>query len=269
MEATKSTRPLDPATFEVTVTGKAEIPHPAERGLINVTVASAGQNKAAVSDEVVTTAKHIEALLSELCPKDDSPEAKAASPLAHWDKTSLSATSYVPRDKDGNEKPRQYDASVTFDIRFKEFKALGRFGTKVSSLNHVEVQNISWILTAETEKSFQSKLRRDAAKDAMDKARDYCEVLQCTNLRPIELEEGRSHTGVYRPNYSYGMSQDVGSRRMHQSAQASMQSMQRARQSHPGSDSRSEDLEFRPQEVRLSMDVTIKFHADPATARSA
>lgn len=58
MEATKSTRPLDPTTFEVTVTGKAEIPHHAERGLINISVASESLNKAAVSDEVITAAEN-------------------------------------------------------------------------------------------------------------------------------------------------------------------------------------------------------------------
>ncbi|EME46137.1 hypothetical protein DOTSEDRAFT_78518 [Dothistroma septosporum NZE10] len=259
MQATESTRPLDPATFEVTVTGAAEIPHPAERGLINVSVASEGLNKAAVSDDVVTTSKHIESLLSELSPEDESAEAKEASPLAHWDKTSLSATSYIPYDNDGNEKPRQYKASVTFDIRFKEFKALGRFGTKVSSLNHVEVKNISWILTTDTEKSFQSKLRRDAAKDAMDKARDYCDVLQCTNLRPIELQEGRCSTGIRQLHNSYPASQEPGSHPR----------MQIARRSTGGKATTSEDLEFRPQEVRMSMEVVIKFHADPASTRGA
>ena len=133
--------------FEMTVSGKAEIPHPAERALINVTVSSEGTNKPSVSDEVITTAKHIETLLRELSPANDSPEAKAAAPLAHWDKTSLSSTSYIPTQwnpqKSVHEsQPRRYRASITFDIRFKEFKALGSFGTKISSMPHVEVSNI-------------------------------------------------------------------------------------------------------------------------------
>lgn len=180
--------------FEMTVSGKAEIPHPAERALINVTVSSEGANKTSVSDEVITTAKHVESLLSELSPANDSPEAKAAAPLAHWDKTSLSSTSHVPtqwnEQKNLHESlPRRYRASVTFDIRFKEFKALGSFGTKISSMPHVEVSNIDWILTDVTEKAYRSRLRREAAQDALEKVQDYCHILGCQNIRATELEE--------------------------------------------------------------------------------
>ena len=77
------------APFIINVTGRAEIPHPAERALIHVSVASSGINKAAVSDEVLTTARHIEGLLRQLSPQEDTPEAKQAAALAHWSKTSV------------------------------------------------------------------------------------------------------------------------------------------------------------------------------------
>ena len=110
------------APFSLKVTGNAVIPHPAERAVINVAVESSGQNKATVSDEVLTTAKHLETLLRQMAPSDRTPEAKQASPLAHWSKTGLTATSHIPWVNSpfgiGNtapeQQPRQYDASITF-----------------------------------------------------------------------------------------------------------------------------------------------------------
>ena len=185
--------------FVINVDGHAEIPHPAERAVINVLVASAGTNKASVSDEVLTTARHLETLLRELSPNEETPEAKAASPLAHWSKTSLSATSHVPYNHQKEiYEARQFNASISFDIRFKEFKALGSFGSRLSALSHVEVPNINWILTEATEKSYRSQLRKEAARDSLQKAREYCEVMNCTNVRPVELEEGYSSSGSHR-----------------------------------------------------------------------
>ena len=243
--------------FMVRVSGGAEIPHPAQRALIDVVVSSSGSVKAAVSDEVLTTARHVEALLGELSPTDDSPEAKQAAPLAHWSKTSLSATSYIPDyDPPATPPPRQYDASINFDIRFKEFKALGAFGAKLSALSHVEVQKIRWILTNATEKSFRSRLRKEAARDALTKAQDYCEVLGCAGLRPIELEEFSYYSGSIssnRGNYA-------------RASQEPMQVAKRAAKAPAGQDERDErdesPLEFRPEEVKMTLGIQVKFHAE-------
>jgi uncharacterized protein YggE len=236
-----------PEPFVITVSGKAEIPKPAERAIINVVVSSSGTNKQAVSEEVMTTSKHVESLLREMAPKDESVEAKQASPLAHWSKKSMTATSHVPYHNHDKPAPsRIYDCSVNFDIRFKEFKALGSFGEKLSALSHVEVRNIQWALAPGTEKTFHSRLRKEAAQDALQKARDYCEVLGCTNLRPVDLSEG-------------GMAPTFGNARM-----AQMQQMQVQQPYGPGGNGNRDEspLEFRPEEVRMSMEVTVKFHAE-------
>lgn len=271
--------------FEMTVSGKAEIPHPAERALINVTVSSEGTNKPSVSDEVITTAKHIETLLRELSPANDSPEAKAAAPLAHWDKTSLSSTSYVPTQYNSEKNiheslPRRYRASVTFDIRFKEFKALGSFGTKISSMSHVEVGNIDWILTDITEKAYRSRLRREAAQDALEKVQDYCEVLGCQNIRATELQEITiSSHAIGRTSKMKTSNVAMQSMQMAPSNQMARQMCKsafflafeqfadhsKARNENMGDDEiarQSAELEFRPQEVRMTHEITIKFQAE-------
>lgn len=213
---------------------------------MNVVVSSTGINQAAVSDEVLTTSQHVEELLRPYAPIDDTPEAKVAAPLAHWNRTSLSSTSHVPYvHEDKPPKPRLYVCKVTFDIRFKEFKALGAFGAKLTALPHVEMNNINWILTPATEKSFKSQLRKEAALDALQKAQDYCEVLGCTNPRPVNLTEGGiNDDGWNGPG-------------MHVQQQSRM--MQSARSAPPGEKT---ELEFRPQEVKMRMHLTVKFHAE-------
>jgi hypothetical protein len=240
------------ASFTIELEGQAEIPHHAERALIHVSASSTGLNKAAVSDEVLTTAKHIENLLRDLAPVDDTPAAKDAASLAHWSKTSLSSTSWLPWDHRANKhKAREYNACIKFDIRFKKFKELGEFGARLSALEHCEVTDIDWILTAATEKSYRAQLRRAAAHDAMQKAQDYCDVLGCTNVRPVKLEETQ---GAHRISALDRRNMGV-----------SYQPMQVAPGYGPQSavEQRNEStLEFRPQEVRMKMSVCVKFCAE-------
>ncbi|KAK4503972.1 hypothetical protein PRZ48_004887 [Zasmidium cellare] len=175
--------------FELKIQGAATIPHPAERALINVHVTSEGTNKASIADEVITTSKHIEDLLREIAPKDDSAEASAASPLAHWNKTSLISRSWMPKDEHkGEVPPMKYSATVKYDIRFKEFKALGSRGI--------------------TENNYYSHGERSFRK----------EHIATQHQRAM----GETHGKFEKPD----------------------------------------ELEFRPQEVKMKKTVTIKFHAD-------
>lgn len=271
--------------FTINASGRAEIPHPAERALINVVVASSGENKASVSDEVITTAKHIESLLRDLSPTDDTPEAKKAAALAHWSKTSLSATSHVPwHNGKGTTPRRQYNARINFDIRFKDFKALGGFGSRLSALAHVEIPSIQWVLTAATEKSYRSRLRKEAARDALEKAHDYCEVLGCTNIRPVELEEGQGFAraaavsnsvfGAMQPQASMaqsapcpsgGLFGNSGGGSLFGNGGGFGLSSNAGHKMAPSGVTEQRDeseLEFRPETVKMSMTVAVKFHAE-------
>ena len=248
--------PSDVEPFVVRVDGYAEIPRPAERALIDVVITSSGKNKAAVSEEVITTAKHVENLLRELSPADESAEAKDAAALAHWAKTTLSSTSHVPYNKDGQPEARQYQASINFDIRFKDFKALGGFGSRLSALSHVEVRNIRWALTTATERSFKSQLRKEATRDALEKVKDYCEVMNCRNLRPVELTEDQSTAYSSRENG-----------RPRRGARSTVAGVYTHGSSAPGleaiSDERDESpLEFKPEVVKMGLNVSVTFHAE-------
>lgn len=264
--------------FQLIVTGKAEIAHLAELAIINVSVSSSGINKASVSDKVITTAKHIESLLGPLSLQDDTAKAKTAAPIAHWSKTSLSSTSHgLYHHQDPDQPPiRQYNVAISFDISFRDFQALRSFGTKLSSISHVEVQNISWILTDATLKSFETELREKAAQDALEKACDYCNVLAYkANVQPVELQEGDARStmsagfgggGRWAGNGIFGGGGYHGesgiAAKYAQTATVS-RSMQQAKIGiGNGEYARTEGLRFDPQKVKMAMEVTVKFEAD-------
>ena len=154
---------------------------------------------------------------------------------------------------------------LTFgSIRFKKFKELGEFGSRLSALEHTEVTNIEWILTAATEKSYRSQLRKAAAQDALQKAQDYCETLGCTNVRAVKLEEthGAHRISAMNPQAMGHSIQQMQMQQM-QLEQMNKQRMQAASGNLGSNDHRDGGvLEFRPQEVRMSMSVNVKFHAE-------
>lgn len=244
---TMSNHPTKSSTpFTINVSGKSEILHPAELAFINVSVTTSGPDKASVSKAVLASTQQLESLLQAI---ENSPNASEESPLAHWSKTSLSATSHIPYahshaySSDVANKPppaRQYTSTITFDIRFRDFRVLGSFGSNISALPHVEVQAITWHLTPETEASYRSRLRKDAARDALVKARDYAGVLGYGSVRPVELSEGGAGA----------MFGEVG---MARAAAFGGGGVEEVRDESP--------LEFKPEEVKMGMEVTVKFEA--------
>jgi uncharacterized protein YggE len=253
--------------FVLEVQGKAVIPHPAERAHVNVHIKNTGADKAAVSKNVLDSARQLESLLKELSAKDDSAEAKASAALAHWLKTGLSATSQRPYENGKKADADEYTAKIDFDIRFQNFKALGRFGAHISALPHVELRNIEWKLTAATENHFRSELRKKAASDAFRKAQDYCEVLGCRNLQPVALAEGHSSLGSmgivegaidFDRRDEGGSFAGFGSTRRRQGNQDEEMGFMLADDDGTG----QPQLEFTPQEIKMDMTVTVKFKAE-------
>jgi uncharacterized protein YggE len=251
--------------FVLEVQGNAVIPHAAERAYVNVHIASTGPDKAAVSNNVLTSARLMESLLKELSPSDETPEAKASAALAHWSKTSLSATSHRPYE-DGKRVAAEYTAQIDFDVRFQDFKALGGFGAHISALPHVELQNIEWKLTTATENHFRSELRKKAASDAFRKAQDYCEVFGCPNLQPVALAEGHSSLGsmgIVEGAIDFDRSDAGGGLFGYSSSGATRKrTVQRAAKGPNNGEKEETEFEFTPQEIRMDMTVTVKFKAE-------
>ncbi|GAB7340363.1 hypothetical protein MBLNU457_6808t1 [Dothideomycetes sp. NU457] len=174
--------------YVITVTGTAVIPKKAERAVLNILVASSGEVKSRVTSEVTTTARQ----LRDSFEKYSTTESGSAEPaIAHWNMTSLSTTSRLPRDQYHQEMPhatRIYDVNISFNVRVRDFSSLGTIAQQVANMPHTRLANIEWVLTADTREAHNSELRNKATTNALQQAKEYSEPLGITKLRPIRCE---------------------------------------------------------------------------------
>lgn len=242
------------AAFAIHVKGEAEIPHPAERAVVDITITTDGLDKTTVSEDAQATAEIVEALLRDFSPSDGSEEAKNSAALNHWSRTSLSTSSYQPTDSHGRtmtEAPRRYKATMQFSARFQNFTRLGSFNRTLSELPNVQISQINWVLTEATKKSFHSQLRKIAARDALLKASEYADALGYKNVKPVELRAGGNTAQsrhmkagmIFGSNSSGNLPQNMVEQQ--------------------GRESGGEDrFMYQPEDVMMNLSVSAEFHAE-------
>lgn len=243
--------------FTLLIDGYASIPHLAERAWVRLTVTNNAYNKQTVANNTLETASFIEAQVADLQSRADDKSGSTASeneddskPIAHYSKTSLTSTSGLEY---GEGPPkRTYTASIDFDIRFRDFAALGDFSARVSGVDHCEISSIEWRLLPATQRSFETRLRKEASADALQKAKDYCSVLCPDEIlcivpmnlttQPGSLDRSAVHRGGTRMGVTRASSQQVAFT--------------------SASGGGSGGLTFSPQECRMESTVEIEFRVE-------
>lgn len=165
-------------------------------------------------------------------------DAAADASITHWSMKTLSTGSHLPQAQAGKKLPREYTASTTFSVRFKDFAELGSFASMISRMENVSVQQVSWELTDATKASLGTKSRIEAIKNAMQQANDYSQALGRGEVIATEVIGG--HGGV-----NYGQSY--------------------ASHGHGGyygggaGAAGAEELNFEPENVSYVCNVTVKY----------
>lgn len=190
------------APLTMTVRGEASIPHKAERAILDAEIISEGTDRKAVAAQVSQSSRRLQDVLKAMAPEQpldsdststSGPEIPPPPPLSKWTMASFTTTSYHPRDKDFNPiegAARVYTTSVPFTLEVQDFASIGRIATLLSTqIPHAKLHNVRWVLTPETQKSYESELRRLAARDALQRARDYASTLGLDNVKAVHLEE--------------------------------------------------------------------------------
>ncbi|KAJ9623868.1 hypothetical protein H2203_005313 [Taxawa tesnikishii (nom. ined.)] len=233
--------------LKISVSGEATIPRTAERAVLDVKVSSQGTNQKWVSSEATTAARHLQDIFGDLSPSDSSEAANKVAALAHWSMSSMTTTSWYPTDEKGNPSgDKTYTTSLDFEVRVRNFDALGPLATKLSGLPHVKIDNVRWVLTEATQAAHRRQLRKMAAADALQRARDYAETLGLAIVKPVEL-------------VGEGMGNVYSGRRMIQTA--------RKRKGTDGYNDDGDletsyaDVMFQPEELHISSRVECKFLA--------
>lgn len=233
------------APFTMTVRGHATIPRKAERAVLDVEISSEGTDRKTISKEVADSSKQLQSILKTKS-QDSQPdsEPKQSNPVTKWTMDSFNTTSYLPRDDKYNiikDAERIYVTSVSFRIELDDFAQLGALISKLlNSVPHAKVHNVSWKLTEETQQPFEAELRRKAASSALQRARDYAEPLGFTVITPVELRED----GASLMQAGVG---DLRKRKANAPAREDEKSF--------------EDVEFVPEEIKMTAGVECKFEA--------
>lgn len=229
--------------MSIAVTGIAIIPLKAERALLDVEITSTGFSRAFVTEEVKLSCRRLEDLLRKSSTaQNDSPPI-----VAHWSMASLKTTSHLPTDAYGTvlkNAQRVYSTSVCFDIRVVDFGKLGSFAGQVSMLPYTLIHSVRWAVTSSTRQAYESKLRTMAAKDALERAKDYAKALGLSAVWPVEVKEAQ-----------------WGDHDAHAATKVQEKAMD-MRRTVTDSDPAFADLFFESEEVTLRTSINCRFEAE-------
>lgn len=208
--------------LEINVQGSGSAIRRAERALLVLEATSGQRNTQEEASRLVTlTANKIRDTITPHCPQDEETgQTKENSPIAHFSMTSLETSSYRERintnDKDAKEATYHttYTGRASFTIKFADFSVLDELATLFSAMDNVRIERIKWALTDATTNSIKGGARKQAAEDAIQRARDYAEVFAgvdagtaAKKVKAVKINEGHHYSQSTRPKLHYGKAQ--------------------------------------------------------------
>ncbi len=172
--------------LKIRVNGESSISRLAEQGVLRLTVTSEGTVLATVSKEVVSRSNELSELFKTLSPKADNGIATDDAAVTQFASTFLRTRSYTPRDKDNMSLPKVYQASMTLRIVFRDINKLSQVVGQLVTYSNVEINSIDWSLSDATQNALCSQMRREAVRDAVNKANDYAGEVG-REVYPVEI----------------------------------------------------------------------------------
>lgn len=166
----------------ITVRGEHEIEHPAELGVVRLTVAFDGSDREVVLRSM--TERHT-AVTTHLAELTDA----TAGPITQWTAHDIAVWSYRPWNDAGTQLPPVYRGSAEVSATFNDFTRLAGWLSEISVLSGVTVGGIDWRLSRETERTVLRESRRTAVVLARTKAADYAESLDLALAYPIAVAD--------------------------------------------------------------------------------
>lgn len=241
------------ARLEINVTGTGTAIRRAERGILILQAQSQQLSTAEEASALVTaTANTLRDAIAPYCPQDEETgRTKEDAAISHYSMSTLDTTSHRERRPNSNptkdETPRYdttYSARAEFNIKFSDFDALDKLATQFSAMQHVQIKRIDWRLTDATLTSIEGSARKGAAKNALQRARDYAEVFAdisakeaVSRVKAVDVKESSYYQQSTRPQLHLGKAQRInGVSEVHKA-----------------------ELKFEPEDVRLEVKVDGKF----------
>jgi len=161
----------------VTVRGRAEHFHPAERAVVHVQVGLEGPERSAV---VTATTEGTAALVAGVR------GLREAGPVTWFASDRLRVWADRPFNDKGEQKPLVHHASTATRVKFRVdagADAMARWVEAASRHRGVRIDRIEWLLTDATRAGLVDEVRTRAVGDARAKAATYAGALGLTELR--------------------------------------------------------------------------------------
>jgi hypothetical protein len=168
---------------EITVRGSFTAFERPERGTVHATIAYEGPEMEPVYARV---ARDLDAIRASIAPLDDTHNG----PVTWWSADQLRTWSRRPWNKDGKQLPLVHHASVSLEVKFRDFGALSRWvGEHVVNIEGFRVARVEWALTAQRREALQKEVRTRAVRDAVTRAQEYSDALGLGPVRPTAVAD--------------------------------------------------------------------------------
>lgn len=232
------------APLSISVTGRSTIELDPQRCVLHVAVKSDGPDHDTVSKEVTTTSNQLNQYFKTLSPKPEAGTTAVDAPVTTFSSTHVRTGSRIPYDDNNKPLDRVYYASSSFQATFRDFSKMNEVMGKLVAIPKVEIGSIDWRLTPETQKSLGSQLRREAMHDAINKAKDYAEVIG------REVVATKIEDGEYGGNFGQVTTRSMG--RMHHQYHCAVRAVD---------DQDTEPLDLTPRRIQNTGSVNVCFEA--------
>ena len=217
---------------EITVRGSFSAFQPPERGTVHASIGYEGPEMQPVYDRVAQDLEAVKASVIQL-------EGGGQGAVTWWSAQQLQTWSTRPWHKDGKRLPLVHHATVSVEVKFRDFAALSRWvGEHVSNTDGFTLSRVSWALTAKRRDELVNEVRTKAVRDAAARAQLYADALELGPVSPLAIADA-------------GM---LGTQALHEGGGGFVRAA-------PGSGGGGPDVELVPEDVRVSAMIDGRFVA--------
>lgn len=217
----------------ITVHGEYEVHHPAERGVVSLTIGFEGPDRTDVLRATTDLHSRVSDAIRAIV---DS----ANGPVTWWSSDQTRVWGQRPWNQDGKQLPLVHHGSAEFSVKFSDFARLGTWLAEVSTWEGVTVSGVDWALTEAKRQELTQEARRRAVESAVAKATVYATSLGLGEVRPIAV----SDPGMLGDSIQGSPGGAVGFARM--SAKA---------------DTSGGTIDLKPEDITISAQVDARFTA--------
>ncbi|KAJ5624956.1 hypothetical protein N7510_001265 [Penicillium lagena] len=181
------------APLKITVTGTSSIFRHPERGILTINVSARGFAQEVVGKEATETFKELHQLFRDLSAKTEDGEVKPDAAVINFSAGHLRTWTRDTNEERGRQ--REHRADMNIQVVFRDFTKMSEVVSSLAWRPNVEISGINWRLTEDTEKALGSESRKEAIRDAINKARDYAEVAG-VEVVPVDIQEKATHSMI-------------------------------------------------------------------------